>query len=268
MDYNNEMKRLEGHEPMKEIPESFESYKTVAATGRRCRSRDRAAMAGAHGGGFNTGSIIAGIGAVALAALVFFFSDAWYFRDGGKQTATNRMETSRPARSGVIEVVEISSGDLAQNVSGQESAVVTQAAVAADTTGQQSTPTTTGQENSGNAGVTTTASAADNLAYASTTPDVICLFPVDGAAIQENPQLNDLAEEAVADGSDVVVTGYADESGNAAYNQQLSARRAQAIGDYLVAHGVARDHISVEGKGETHAFESPALDRRVEVRLG
>ena len=32
MDYNNETKRLEGHEPMKEIPESFEEYKPVAAT--------------------------------------------------------------------------------------------------------------------------------------------------------------------------------------------------------------------------------------------
>lgn len=241
MDYNNEMKRLEGHEQMKEIPESFDSYKPVAATGRRGRSRQTAAMTGAHGGGFNTGSIIAGIGAVALAALVFFFSDAWYFRDGGKQTAANRTETSSPSKSGVIEVVEISSEDIAQNLSGKESVDMAQAVATVDTTGQQ--------------------------VNAATTPDVICLFPVDGAAIQENPQLNDLAEEAVADGSDVVVTGYTDESGNAAYNQQLSTRRAQAIGDYLVAHGVPRDHITVQGRGETDAFATPALDRRVEVRV-
>lgn len=241
MDYNNEMKRLEGHEQMKEIPESFDSYKPVAATGRRGRSRQTAAMTGAHGGGFNTGSIIAGIGAVALAALVFFFSDAWYFRDGGKQTAANRTETSSPSKSGVIEVVEISSEDIAQNLSGKESVDMAQAAATVDTTGQQ--------------------------VNAATTPDVICLFPVDGAAIQENTQLNDLAEEAVADGSDVVVTGYTDESGNAAYNQQLSTRRAQAIGDYLVAHGVPRDHITVQGRGETDAFATPALDRRVEVRV-
>lgn len=241
MDYNNEMKRLEGHEQMKEIPESFDSYKPVAATGRRGRSRQTAAMTGAHGGGFNTGSIIAGIGAVALAALVFFFSDAWYFRDGGKQTTANRTETSSPSKSGVIEVVEISSEDIAQNLSGKESADMAQDAATVDTTGQQ--------------------------VNAATTPDVICLFPVDGAAIQENTQLNDLAEEAVADGSDVVVTGYTDESGNAAYNQQLSTRRAQAIGDYLVAHGVPRDHITVQGRGETDAFATPALDRRVEVRV-
>lgn len=241
MDYNNEMKRLEGHEQMKEIPESFDSYKPVAATGRRGRSRQTAAMTGAHGGGFNTGSIIAGIGAVALAALVFFFSDAWYFRNGGKQTAANRTETSSPSKSGVIEVVEISSEDIAQNLSGKESVDMAQAAATVDTTGQQ--------------------------VNAATTPDVICLFPVDGAAIQENPQLNDLAEEAVADGSDVVVTGYTDESGNAAYNQQLSARRAQTIGDYLVVHGVPRDHITVQGRGETDAFATPALDRRVEVRV-
>lgn len=241
MDYNNEMKRLEGHEQMKEIPESFDSYKPVAATGRRGRSRQTAAMTGAHGGGFNTGSIIAGIGAVALAALVFFFSDAWYFRDGGKQTAANRTETSSPSKSGVIEVVEISSEDIAQNLSGKESVDMAQATATVDTTGQQ--------------------------VNAAITPDVICLFPVDGAAIQENPQLNDLAEEAVADGSDVVVTGYTDESGNAAYNQQLSTRRAQAIGDYLVAHGVPRDHITVQGRGETDAFATPALDRRVEVRV-
>lgn len=267
MDYNNEMKRLEGHEQMKEIPESFDSYKPVAATGRRGRSRQTAAMAGAHGGGFNTGSIIAGIGAVALAALVFFFSDAWYFRDGGKQTAAKRTETSSPSKSGVIEVVEISSEDIAQNLSGKESVDMAQAVATVDTTGQQVNAATANQENSDTAGMATSSYSGENLAYAATTPDVICLFPVDGAAIQENPQLNDLAEEAVADGSDVVVTGYTDESGNAAYNQQLSARRAQAIGDYLVAHGVPRDHITVQGRGETDAFATPALDRRVEVRV-
>lgn len=260
MDYNNETKRLEGHEPMKEIPESFEEYKPVAATGRRTRRRG-AAMAGAHGGGFNTGAIIAGIGAVVLAGLVFWFSDACYFRNGSKDTARNGQIAAVAGQqpSGVIEVTEITTGEIAQSLPETDSVELSSASAA---TSVKAVPQTLAQASA--AGDTV---SADATLQGATTPDVVCLFPVNGDVIQENPQLNDLAEEVVADGSDVVITGYTDELGNAAYNQQLSDRRAKAIGDYLVAHGVPRDHISVEGRGQTHAFASNALDRRVEVRV-
>lgn len=262
MDYNNEMKRLEGHEPMKEIPESFEEYKPVAAAGRRTR-RKGVAMAGAHGGGFNTGAIIAGIGAVVLAGLVFWFSDACYFRNGSKDTARNGQIAAVAGQqpSGVIEVTEITTGEIAQSMPETDSAELSSASVSAATS-VKAVPQTLAQASA--AGDTVSSGAT---LQGAATPDVVCLFPVNGDVIQENPQLNDLAEEVVADGSDVVITGYTDESGNAAYNQQLSDRRAKAIGDYLVAHGVPRDHISVEGRGQTHAFASNALDRRVEVRV-
>ena len=71
----------------------------------------------------------------------------------------------------------------------------------------------------------------------------------------------------MADNSDVVVTAYTDETGSASYNQRLSEERARAIGDYLVAHGVARSHIKTQGCGPTHAFANNAQDRRAEVRI-
>ncbi len=161
--------------------------------------------------------------------------------------------------SGVIEVTEITTGEIAQSLPETDSVELSSASAA---TSVKAVPQTLAQASA--AGDTV---SADATLQGATTPDVVCLFPVNGDVIQENPQLNDLAEEVVADGSDVVITGYTDESGNAAYNQQLSDRRAKAIGDYLVAHGVPRDHISVEGRGQTHAFASNALDRRVEVRV-
>ena len=48
----------------------------------------------------------------------------------------------------------------------------------------------------------------------------------------------------------IIVTGHADRIGGAAYNQRLSARRAQAVKDYLVSKGLEASRIYAEGKGE------------------
>ena len=47
----------------------------------------------------------------------------------------------------------------------------------------------------------------------------------------------------------VAVTGYSDRYGNAAYNLELSRRRANAVADYLVAQGVTRARLEVSGRG-------------------
>jgi iron complex outermembrane receptor protein len=56
----------------------------------------------------------------------------------------------------------------------------------------------------------------------------------------------------------VAIRGYTDSVGNADYNKKLSERRAQAVKDYLVAHGIAAGMVSAEGFGE----ENPIADNK------
>lgn len=68
------------------------------------------------------------------------------------------------------------------------------------------------------------------------------------------------------------VDGYTDNIGSYHYNQQLSSERAEAVANYLTAHGVSPQRIAVAG----HSFQDPvasnatasgrAENRRVEVR--
>src|SRR6266545_4957819 len=48
----------------------------------------------------------------------------------------------------------------------------------------------------------------------------------------------------------VLVEAAADQRGNRAYNQALAERRARAVKNYLVAHGVASDRIMMISYGE------------------
>ena len=60
------------------------------------------------------------------------------------------------------------------------------------------------------------------------------------------------------------VIGYADSAtGSAAYNQQLSERRAQAVAKELVKLGVAEENIVVEGKGGVAEVTPASYNRRV-----
>jgi outer membrane protein OmpA-like peptidoglycan-associated protein len=71
----------------------------------------------------------------------------------------------------------------------------------------------------------------------------------------------------------IQVNGYTDLSGTAAYNQRLSVRRAEAVAKELVADGVPRAVISMEGFGETNPLVPTAKgvrepqNRRVEIIL-
>lgn len=69
----------------------------------------------------------------------------------------------------------------------------------------------------------------------------------------------------------VQLDGYADERGDADYNQQLSAKRAEHIRDVLLGQGVAESRISLTAHGEAAAGDalpdSYALQRRVSLRL-
>ena len=71
----------------------------------------------------------------------------------------------------------------------------------------------------------------------------------------------------------VEVAGHTDSDGTAAYNESLSARRAETVHDYLVANGIAEDRMSVRGYGESQPIadngtrEGKAQNRRVVLRV-
>jgi outer membrane protein OmpA-like peptidoglycan-associated protein len=69
----------------------------------------------------------------------------------------------------------------------------------------------------------------------------------------------------------IQLDGFADERGDATYNQGLSERRVQFIRDQFVAAGVHPDRIDIRAHGESAAqdetLDSYALERRVSVTL-
>ena len=72
-------------------------------------------------------------------------------------------------------------------------------------------------------------------------------------------------------GEKVYIEGHTDNTGNAAYNQQLSTSRANAVRDALVARGIGPDRIIARGLGESFPVASNAtpagrqLNRRVDI---
>ncbi len=69
----------------------------------------------------------------------------------------------------------------------------------------------------------------------------------------------------------VRLDGFADERGNAAYNQKLSVRRAEHVMHVLLANGVPAARISVRAHGESPAadnnVDSFAFERKVSLTL-
>ncbi|TRD11444.1 OmpA family protein [Erythrobacter insulae] len=71
------------------------------------------------------------------------------------------------------------------------------------------------------------------------------------------------------------VYGFTDTTGTAAFNQQLSERRAKAVADYIAARGVARSRMATRGYGEeydqlrvkTADGVNEPLNRRVEIKI-
>lgn len=96
---------------------------------------------------------------------------------------------------------------------------------------------------------------------------VVYLFETDESAVPETSELTAIANAARKQGLSLDVKAYTDEHGRVAYNQKLSERRARAIGDYLVAHGVPASKVKVCGMGPTHAYANDAQDRRAEVAV-
>lgn len=113
-------------------------------------------------------------------------------------------------------------------------------------------------------------------------------FDFDKATIRpESFPILDQNLPALQENVRVKVMGHADSRGTDEYNQRLSTRRAEAIRDYYIQHGVPADRLEVEGRGESepiavnepmdgggdtpaeHAFADPgrAKNRRIELHI-
>jgi OOP family OmpA-OmpF porin len=72
----------------------------------------------------------------------------------------------------------------------------------------------------------------------------------------------------------IVIGGYTDSTGEEAYNQKLSERRAQSVLDYFASKGIAKNRMQAVGFGEKNPVadnktkEGRALNRRVELKVG
>ena len=76
-----------------------------------------------------------------------------------------------------------------------------------------------------------------------------------------------LAQLAIDKNASVLVTGYADKSGNVEANMKLSERRAQAVADELVRLGVSRFRIEIVAAGGVDILTPAEYNRRVTVEL-
>ncbi|EWG99251.1 OmpA family protein [Halomonas sp. BC04] len=71
----------------------------------------------------------------------------------------------------------------------------------------------------------------------------------------------------------VNIAGHTDSTGDAGYNQRLSERRAESVGNYLAQNGVTRNRLYMTGYGESQPVASNATEegraqnRRVEITL-
>jgi outer membrane protein OmpA-like peptidoglycan-associated protein/Tol biopolymer transport system component len=71
----------------------------------------------------------------------------------------------------------------------------------------------------------------------------------------------------------VRITGHTDNTGNAAYNLQLSQNRARAVANYLLGEGVPMNRVSYKGKGASEPVagndteEGRAQNRRTEMEI-
>ncbi len=101
-------------------------------------------------------------------------------------------------------------------------------------------------------------------------------FEYDSAEIlPSSEQVLQLGMQALRDNPNVRVEvgGHTDNQGSRSYNQQLSQRRAQAVVDWMVAHGIEASRMRVRGYGPSRPVasndteEGRAQNRRIEFTV-
>lgn len=88
-------------------------------------------------------------------------------------------------------------------------------------------------------------------------------------AVAQLEQLDTALKSDVLGRSRFMIAGHTDGRGNAEYNRQLSIRRAEAVKQYLVAHGVAARRLEATGFGMDKLLmpgdPQNGANRRVEI---
>lgn len=102
-------------------------------------------------------------------------------------------------------------------------------------------------------------------------------FGLDGLRKDQMPIIEanlEKAKEAAAKGLTVVIEGHACKfAGSDTYNMMLSEKRAKAVAQYFIKHGVAKDRIKVVGRGNEMCIipegdkDAQAPNRRVEIYI-
>lgn len=86
-------------------------------------------------------------------------------------------------------------------------------------------------------------------------------------------RLEEVAAALKADSRPITIVGHTDSVGSDEANQQLSQKRAEAVRNYMTAHGVPEDRVQAQGMGEAEPIadnksaEGRANNRRVEIIL-
>jgi OmpA-OmpF porin, OOP family len=86
-------------------------------------------------------------------------------------------------------------------------------------------------------------------------------------------KLDALAAQLAQDTRPVEVAGHTDSSGAERTNAWLSTQRAEAVANYLVAHGVGRDRLTLLGYGPNQPMDANDTDqgrarnRRAELKV-
>jgi OOP family OmpA-OmpF porin len=122
------------------------------------------------------------------------------------------------------------------------------------------------------------AAAAPRAKRVSVELDAATTFAFDSAALSEAGQdeVRKIAEQIrryEADISSVTVAGHTDSTGEDAYNEQLSARRAEAVKKLLVSEGVDPEKVKTVGFGESKPIASNATregraeNRRIDLTV-
>lgn len=183
-------------------------------------------------------------------------------REGGLENRTGTLET----RAGQMENRQGQLEDTEKQTQQQVGQVQTQV-------GQVKT-----EADQANQGVNDVNGRVSDLDNYDTKYSEVVYFRINSTVLSadDKKKLDDIAQKALGEKGYVVeVAGYADKTGNAAVNQELSERRAHAVIQYLEEQGNIPIHriLTPAGMGTTHeaaannTAQGRKLNRRVEVRV-
>ncbi|MFT4660808.1 MAG: outer membrane protein OmpA-like peptidoglycan-associated protein [Patiriisocius sp.] len=86
--------------------------------------------------------------------------------------------------------------------------------------------------------------------------------------IEHLEMLNALSQKLKADNNlRIVVTGFADKSGNAALNNKVSRLRAQSVSEYFLRMGISQSKMLLNHLGDSRSNKESRSDRRVEIDI-